>query len=109
MKALVILSVFCLLHCFLCEEFQQRNSTDVYPFNHRFYSHSKEILNYQEIIDEIKEKSIKLVVFIHVSNWQIYWKNVTQEMMYIVDGKRTEFGIDMHHPIGPFIHSPSWT
>ena len=63
------------------------------------------MLNYQEIIDEINLKSIKIVLFIHVSNWQIYWKNVTQEMMYIIDGKRTEFGIDMHHPIGLFILS----
>lgn len=103
MNMMLFLTLICMFHCYLCETFVQRNNTDVYPINHRFYSHSKELLNYQEIIKEIDDKSIKIAVYFHVSNWQVYWKNVTQEIMYIMDGKRTEFGIDMLHPIGSVI------
>jgi hypothetical protein len=50
-----------------------------------------EIDRFRETMKEIKAKSITVAGFYHVSRWARYWREVVEEQMHILDGKR-QFG-----------------
>ena len=67
---------------------------------HRLQYDTLEERMWNGIIEQLKSNSISLKVFYHASKWKQYWKEVIQEHMSILDGKRTYYAISSKYPYG---------
>lgn len=76
------------------------NRNDYRSDMHRHHLPRLETDNWRRQMKLMADKNISLQVFYHTSRWQGHWKQIIIEHMLLLDGKRTEFPVDMKHPVG---------
>ena len=67
---------------------------------HRLRYDELEEQRWADVVDELKSKRISLKVFYHASKWKQYWKEVIQEHIGLLDGKRTHYAISAKYSYG---------